>query len=112
MLAVEPTWIQFLWWRGCPSWERALEMLRAEMATQGIGEEALDVIEIAGEAEAQTHGFPGSPTIRIKGEDVAPGEGDPIGLSCRVYRRPDGRISALPDPAEIRNALRKVRRDG
>jgi hypothetical protein len=112
MLAVEPTRIEFLWWRGCPSWERALEMLRAEMARQGIGEETLEVIEIAGEGEAEARGFPGSPTIRVEGEDIAPGEGDPIGLSCRVYRRPDGRISPLPDRAEIRNALRKVRRDG
>jgi hypothetical protein len=111
MLAVEPTRIEFLWWRGCPSWERALEMLRAEMAMQGFGEEALEVIEIGDEAEAEAHGFPGSPTIRVEGEDVAPAEGDPIGLSCRVYPQRDGRISALPDPADLRDALERTRRE-
>jgi hypothetical protein len=28
-----------------------------------------------------------------------------IGLSCRVYRRRDGRISPTPDPADLRVAL-------
>lgn len=108
---MEPNRIEFLWWRGCPSWERALEMLRAEMAMQGIGEEALAVIEVGDEAEAEARGFPGSPTIRVEGEDIAPGEGDPIGLSCRVYPQRDGRISALPDPADIRDALERTRRE-
>ena len=101
--------IEFLWWRGCPSWERALAMLRAEMASLGIGADALEVIEVSDEAEAEAHGFPGSPTIRVRGEDVAPAGGDPIGLSCRVYSQRDGRISALPDPADIREALERMR---
>lgn len=109
---MEPTRIEFLWWRGCPSWERALEMLRAEMASLGIGEEALELIEIGDEAEAEAREFPGSPTIRVGGEDVAPAGGGEIGLSCRVYTRPDGRISPLPDRADIRDALRRIRRDG
>ncbi|MDQ3448348.1 MAG: hypothetical protein M3432_04130, partial [Chloroflexota bacterium] len=32
-------------------------------------------------------GFYGSPTVRIDGQDVAPLEGAPIGLGCRLYRR-------------------------
>jgi hypothetical protein len=35
------------------------------------------------------------------------------GLTCRVYRLRDGRISALPDRADIREALeRAIERSG
>ena len=105
--------VQFLWWSGCPSWERALAMLRAEMAAQRIGEERLEVVEIGDEAAAERHGFPGSPTIRIAGADVqAPDPQQAIGLTCRVYRRRDGRISPLPDPYDLSDALEALRRDG
>jgi hypothetical protein len=98
--------IEFLWWRECPSWERALEIVREEMDRLGIGEERLRVIELEDEAEAERLGFPGSPTIRVRGEDVdSPGPEQPIGLTCRVYRRPDGRVTALPDRGDVRSAL-------
>ena len=33
--------------------------------------------------------------------EVAPEEGEPVGLSCRVYRLRDGRVSPVPDPEDI-----------
>jgi hypothetical protein len=30
---------------------------------------------------------------------------EPAGLTCRVYRRRDGRVSPLPDRADVRDAL-------
>jgi hypothetical protein len=81
-------------------------MLREEMEAAGIGEEQLRVIEIRTEEDARRHRFPGSPTIRVGGRDIQPsGPDQPIGLTCRVYRRRDGRASPLPDPADIREAL-------
>ena len=51
----------------------------------------------------------GSPTILIDGLDLVPAAGDEaIGLSCRVYRRRDGRISPVPDPDDLREALRRA----
>jgi hypothetical protein len=98
--------VEFLWWRECPSWERALALLREEMAAAGLPEERLRVVELADEDEAARMGFPGSPTIRVRGRDVdPPGPGQAIGLTCRVYRRRDGRASPLPDAADVRSAL-------
>ena len=98
--------IEFLWWRECPSWERALEALRAEMARLGIEEDRLRVIEVGDESTAERLRFPGSPTVRVGGRDVVPpGPGPQIGLTCRIYRRPDGRVSPLPDPEDVRSAL-------
>jgi hypothetical protein len=101
--------IQLLWWRGCPSWERVLTMLREEMKAHGLGEERLEVIEIEDEAAAEGLGFPGSPTILVDGNDIQPP--DPrqvIGLTCRVYRHRDGRVSPLPDPDDLRDALARM----
>jgi hypothetical protein len=95
-----------LWWEGCPSWERALDQLRAAMSECGLDPEAVEVKEIATEGDAEAESFPGSPTIRIDGEDVQPPGDNPVGLSCRVYRRRDGSTSPLPDPEELRESLR------
>ena len=104
---MEPN-VEFLWWRDCPSWKRALALLREEMQGAGIGADRLELIEIETEDQAARHRFPGSPTIRVDGEDVQPpGPGQPIGLTCRVYRRRDGRVSPLPDREDLSDALRK-----
>lgn len=98
--------VELLWWAGCPSWEEAHRLVRDEMATAGLDPERLEVRELKSDEEAERERFPGSPTIRVDGRDIQDPGGEPIGLSCRVYRLRDGRISALPDPADVRDALR------
>jgi hypothetical protein len=102
--------VELLWWEGCPSHPAALADLRDALREEGIGEEVLEVRHIASEEEAERAGFPGSPTIRVDGEDVSPpGPGDPLGLTCRVYRLRDGRFSPVPDPSDLREKLRRVK---
>jgi hypothetical protein len=102
--------IQLLWWRGCPSWERALEMLRAQVEAAGLDPGSIEVTEIETDLDAERTEFPGSPTIRIDGSDFQPPAADePRGLTCRVYLHPDGRVSPLPDAGELREALEKAR---
>ena len=43
--------------------------------------------------------------MRVDGADVQPPGDEPTGLTCRVYRRRDGRVSPLPDPEDVRDAL-------
>ena len=103
------TRVEFLWWRECPSWERALAMLREEMEAAGMDPDSIELREIDTDGAAEREGFPGSPTIRIAGVDLQPpGDGATVGLSCRVYRRRDGRTSPLPDPDDLRDALRNA----
>jgi hypothetical protein len=98
--------VELLWWRECPSWERALDMLREAMAYKGLDPDSIEVSEVDTEAAARRHEFVGSPTIRVNGVDVQPPvEGEPTGLACRVYRRRDGRTSPLPDLEDLREAL-------
>jgi hypothetical protein len=97
--------VELLWWRGCPSWERALAELRAEMRALGLDAASVEVREVATDAAAARERFAGSPTIRVAGRDVQPPAGEPAGLTCRVYRLRDGRVSPLPDRADVREAL-------
>lgn len=97
--------VELLWWEGCPSWDRALAELREEMGAVGLDPEGVEVRQVETEEAASRQGFVGSPTIRVNGEDIQPPHGEPSGLTCRVYRLRDGRISPLPDRADVREAL-------
>jgi alkanesulfonate monooxygenase SsuD/methylene tetrahydromethanopterin reductase-like flavin-dependent oxidoreductase (luciferase family) len=100
--------VELLFWDGCPSHPRALADLRAAMADAGQDPDAVTVIEIRDDADAAREQFTGSPTIRVDGRDVVPSTGEPVQLACRVYRRRDGRISPVPDPDDLRDALRRA----
>jgi hypothetical protein len=102
--------IELLWWEECPSWERAIEILREEVEATGLDPGSIEITEIETEQDAERIDFPGSPTIRIDGSDFQPpGPDEPRGLTCRVYRLRDGRVSPLPDRQDLREALEKAR---
>jgi hypothetical protein len=92
--------VELLFWAGCPSHPQALADLRAALA----GRAEIVVREIATEEQAIAEHFPGSPTIRVDGEDLFPSP-EPPSLTCRIYRRADGRFSPTPDPEALRTAL-------
>jgi hypothetical protein len=100
--------VELLWWEGCPSTETALRELRQALATAGLDAAEVQLREIRTDAEAGEAEFVGSPTILVDGEDVAPPGGEPVGLTCRVYHRRDGRVSPTPDPDDLLAALRRA----
>ena len=99
--------VELLWWDGCPSWPEALDELRAIMTELGLDPASVQTREVESDEQAERERFPGSPTIRIDGSDVVPANGNPVSLTCRVYRLRDGRASPTPDPADIREALQR-----
>ena len=99
--------VELLYWSGCPSHPQALADLRAAMDELGLDPDSVQVREVASDEQAGAEGFVGSPTIRVDGRDIQPPPpGEPIGLTCRIYRRRDGRISPTPDPLDLRDALK------
>ena len=78
------------------------------MAAEGLDPATVELREVPTAEDAARERFVGSPTIRIGGREVAPTEGEPVGLTCRVYRLRDGGISPTPDPEDIRDAIRRV----
>jgi hypothetical protein len=103
--------VELLWWRECPSWARAVDLVREEMGAHGLDPADLRLREISTEEEAVAEGFVGSPTVRVGGGDIVPTGDEPAGLTCRVYRRRDGRVSPLPDPEDVRDALAAALRE-
>jgi hypothetical protein len=101
--------IELQWWEGCPSTDRTLEELREALEELGLTSAAVRTNEIKTEADARRLGFVGSPTVLIDGEDAVGAAADePPGLACRLYRRRDGAISPIPDPDDLREALRRA----
>jgi hypothetical protein len=101
--------VELLWWEGCPSTDRARRELRDALDDIGLAAIEVNETSIRTDKDAHVTSFVGSPTILIDGEDVdPPGADEPVGLSCRVYRRRDGSISPTPDPEDVRAALRRA----
>lgn len=100
--------VELLWWEGCPSHPGALADLERILREEGV-EAVVTRVEIENDEQARRERFPGSPTIRVDGEDIVPpGDGEPYSLTCRVYRLRDGRISPTPDPEDVRDAIRRA----
>ena len=101
--------VELLWWEGCPSYPETVDDLKRVLAEEGVDAE-VELREVETDEQACAERFPGSPTIRLDGADVLPAaEGEPFSLTCRVYRLRDGRISATPDPEDLREAVRRVK---
>lgn len=101
--------IKFLWYEDCPSHDDGFRLLQDVLAELDV-EADIERIKVETEEEAQALHFPGSPTIRINGVDIDP-EGAarlPSALTCRAYRREEGRISPLPSRAQVREAVRQA----
>lgn len=99
--------IEFLFWEGCPSHERALADLIALLDDFELEREHLRITEVHNQRDAERARFVGSPTIRVDDVDVVdPGDAR-FGLDCRVYYRADGRTSPTPDPDVVRAAVAK-----
>jgi len=78
--------IEVLYVRDCPSHRAAVELVEGILASQGLTEKVEELL-VSNQRMAVDLKFPGSPTIRINGRDVAPESpvGQAFALSCRLY---------------------------
>ena len=102
--------IELLYWEECPSYDLALQRLREALAERQVAE-SVRLIEVTTEQQAEALRFPGSPTIRIDGQDLFPTPDGPYGLTCRVYHADDGRVTPLPTIEMIRESIGKALRE-
>ena len=91
-----------LYFDGCPSWRLADERLTAIAAERADLTVSRQRVETPAEAERLS--FHGSPSILVDGVDVFAEPGDGVGLSCRVYRTPEGPAGA-PTMEQLRAAI-------
>lgn len=84
--------ITLLYFEGCPNWKVADERLAtiaAERSDITVTHHLVGSIE-----EAERLGFHGSPSILVNGEDAFADADTAVGLTCRVYRTPEGPAGA------------------
>ncbi|EKX65328.1 hypothetical protein Sipo8835_45090 [Streptomyces ipomoeae] len=88
----------------CPNAQPAAHLLRTVLDDMGLHDVAFTTRVIADQAEAESAAFTGSPTILIDGRDAFAEPGRVPGLTCRVYRNPDG-LAGAPAADQVRQAL-------
>ena len=87
---------------GCPHWQLTDERVR--IAARGRDDIRIDHQLVETAEEAQRLGFRGSPTILVDGFDPFAEPDQPIGLSCRLYRTPEG-LAGAPTVDQLTDAL-------
>jgi hypothetical protein len=98
--------IEVLYVPNCPNHAVALERLREVLSAESFQTHVNQVL-VSDAAMAQSLRFPGSPTIRVNGQDVEPQNEElaAFGLMCRLYS--DG--SGAPSQRKLRAAIEKAR---
>jgi hypothetical protein len=97
--------IEVLYVQDCPHYQATLALVERVRAEVGINAEMRTIV-IVDQAAAEQARFPGSPTVRVDGHDVAPGS-EPVTeyvLGCRLYRL-EHRFAGQPEERWVREAL-------
>jgi hypothetical protein len=104
--------VELLYWDGDPNYMAARQRL-VEVLTEDAFETPIQMISVNSADDADLLAFPGSPTIRIDGQDIHPAPEDPPGLRLRRYPPdddPDGEASEpVPGKRLIRRAVERAR---
>ena len=98
--------IELFYFDGCPSWEGALENLKAALAAENM-EAEIRLVMVEDDDEAARLKFLGSPSFRVDGADWWPEERKRYNLSCRVYATPQG-MRGAPTVEMLREKLRSM----
>jgi len=96
--------VEVLHFDGCPTYRATEKTLRGVLVREDV-EADVELVAVNTDEEAQRLRFPGSPTIRVDGEDLFPVPervGYPLG--CRMYATPEG-LRGSPTEEMVRTAL-------
>ena len=98
--------IDLLYFDGCPSWEDALENLKAALAADEVQED-IQLVKVEDDEDATRLKFLGSPSFQVNGMDWWHEEREHYNLSCRIYHTPQG-MKGAPTIEMLREKLRTV----
>ncbi len=97
--------VEVMYFDGCPIHRTAEKILRGVLAREGA-EAEVELVAVNTDEAAQRLRFPGSPTIRVDGEDLFPvPDRAEYALGCRMYATPEG-LRGSPTAEMLEEALR------
>ena len=97
--------VTLLYFDGCPHWRAADGRLHEALALVGWDGVEVEYRQVTSPENAEAVQFRGSPTLLIDGLDPFLDRESPVGLSCRVYRTPDG-LAGSPTVEQLVSVLR------
>jgi hypothetical protein len=102
--------LDLLYLAGCPNHDLSLELVCSVLEAEGLNAEIRQILIRNGD-DARTHGFPGSPTVRVNGRDIedVPTQQFGIGFACRTYLV-EGKSQGLPPRSWLEQAVRTARK--
>lgn len=92
--------IEILYVPGCPGYQPTFERLQAVLTSEAV-KAGIQGIPVTTDVEAKSLLFPGSPTVRVNGEDVEPHQASAPSLACRLYENRSG----IPSEELLRMAI-------
>lgn len=91
--------VEIRYFADCPNW------MDTRDAVERVLGRAPRLRRVETPEEAEELDFPGSPTVLVEGVDPWADQTSFVGLACRVYRTPEGRIVGGPTEEMLREAL-------
>lgn len=96
--------VRLLYFDGCPNWQETDDRLREALARLGQ-QVSPTYVKVSTAEDAERLSFRGSPTILVNGTDPFADDSAPVGLSCRVFRTPEG-LRGAPTVEQLLAVLR------
>jgi hypothetical protein len=97
--------IEILYVPGRPNYQPTFDRLEAVLTSQAV-KTGIKGIPVTTEVEAKALLFPGSPMVRVNGEDVEPHPTRVPSLACRLYENRSG----IPSEELLRVAISDAKR--
>src|SRR6266436_1590631 len=92
--------IEVFYMPGCPNHQPAILRFRKALQFEAVDVPIREIL-VSDEATARSLHFPGSPTVRINGQDAEPNGQQSFGLACRSYSGDNG----LPSEETLKRAI-------
>ncbi|MEU2134992.1 hypothetical protein [Streptomyces sp. NPDC018352] len=94
----------------CPNEQLAVGRLRQALEASGLHEADVVTRVVTDQAEAERIDFTGCPSILINGDDPFAEAGRGQGVTCRLYRTPEG-LDGAPSISQLQQALATASHD-
>lgn len=97
--------VTLVYFDGCPNWQVADQRLHEALDQLGRHDSSVDYHQVVTPEQAESEQFRGSPTVLVDGVDPWADVNAEVGLSCRVFKTPDG-LAGSPTVDQLMEVLR------